>query len=281
PRPISVEIWLEKRSEVQQVTMSSEAIREAVERLVESRRTGNALPGFPESCRPETLADGYAVQDAFVKAWMQPVAGWKVGCTAVETQQLFGIGEPFYGPVLAPVVFRSPAALPAADFAMRGIECEFTFRLMADSEPREKPYRVEEAAERVSAPIPAIEVVSPRLDHPVRHGAPSAIADCGVNGALVLGSVTLDWQALDLATHAVRLEVDGERKAAGTGALVLGHPLNVLAWFVNRYTGSGRTLPAGQIVSTGTTTGLLMLEPGQTAVGDFGALGKVELRFVA
>jgi 2-keto-4-pentenoate hydratase len=263
------------------MTMNPEAIREAVERLVEARRTGDALPGFPESCRPQTLEDGYAVQGAFVREWGQPVAGWKVGCTALETQRLFGIEEPFYGPILAPVVFRSPAELPAADFALRGIECEFAFRLMADFEPREKPYQLEEAAERVSAPIPAIEIVSPRLDHPVRHGAPSAIADCGVNGGLVLGAATLDWQALDLATHAVRLAVDGEQKAAGTGALVLGHPLNVLAWFVNRYTASGRTLPAGQIVSTGTTTGLVILEPGQTAVADFGSLGTVELRFKA
>ena len=162
---------------------------------------------------------------------------------------------------------------------MRGIECEFAFRLAADFEPREEPYAVEEVAERVSAPIPAIEIVSPRLDHPIKYGAPSAIADCGVNGGLVLGAATLDWQAIDLATHAVRLVIDGEQKAAGTGALVLGHPLNVLAWFVNRYTAGGRTLPAGQIVSTGTTTGLVILEPGQTALADFGSLGSVELRF--
>ena len=171
------------------------------------------------------------------------------------------------------MVFRSPAELPAARFALRGIECEFAFQLAADFEPREEPYELEEAAERVSAPIPAIEIVSPRLDHPIRYGAPSAIADCGVNGALVLGAAALDWQALDLATHLVRLEIDGERKAEGTGALVLGHPLNVLTWFVNRYTASGRTLPAGQIVSTGTTTGLLTLDPGQTAIADFGSLG--------
>jgi 2-keto-4-pentenoate hydratase len=95
----------------------------------------------------------------------------------------------------------------------------------------------------------------------------------------VLGAAALDWQALDLATHLVRLEIDGERKAEGTGALVLGHPLNVLTWFVNRYTASGRTLSAGQIVSTGTTTGLVALEPGRTAVADFGSLGTVELTF--
>ena len=259
--------------------MTPNQIQDAVARLIEARRTGAPLAGLPATCRPATMADGYAIQEAFVQSFGQPVAGWKVGCTAAASQRLFGIEEPFYGPVLAPLVFSSPAELPAADFPMRGIECEFAFQLAADFEPREQPYRPDEAAERVSAPIPAIEVVSPRLDHPVKHGAPTAVADCGVNGALVLGAPTFEWQTLDLANHEVRLEIDGEARAAGTGALVLGHPLNVLAWFVNRYTASGRTLPAGQIVSTGTTTGLLILEPGQTAVGDFGVLGQVSVRF--
>jgi 2-keto-4-pentenoate hydratase len=263
------------------MTLSQDAIRAAVAALADARRTRVALAGLPEACRPSTLDDGYAIQEAFVASCGQPVAGWKVGATAEASQRLFGIEEPFYGPVLAPLVFSSPAALPAADFPRRGIECEFAFQLAADFEPRERPYEPDEAAERVSAPIPAIEVVSPRLDDPIRYGAPSAVADCGVNGALVLGAPTFDWQALDLANHEVRLEIDGEVKATGTGALVLGHPLNVLAWFVNRYTASGRTLRAGQIVTTGTTTGLLLLEPGQTAAGDFGVLGGVSVRFIS
>jgi 2-keto-4-pentenoate hydratase len=261
------------------VTLGPEAIRTAVTALVEARGSRTPLAGLPEACRPATLDDGYAIQEAFVLSFGQAVAGWKVGATAEASQRLFGIDEPFYGPILAPVVFASPAELPAAEFPMRGIECEFAFQLAADFEPREQPYQPDDVAERVSAPVPAIEVVSPRLDHPIRHGAPSAVADCGVNGALVLGTPTFDWQTLDLASHEVRLEIDGEMKASGTGALVLGHPLNVLAWFVNRYTARGRTLPAGQIVSTGTTTGLLILEPGQRAVGDFGLLGKVSVRF--
>jgi 2-keto-4-pentenoate hydratase len=265
--------------ELDTMTMSVEAIREAAAHFAGARRTRAALPGLPEACRPQSLADGYAIQDAFVAAWGRPVAGWKVGCTALETQRLFGIAEPFYGPVFAEVVFRSPAELPAADFALRGIECEFAFQLAADFEPREEPYELDEVAERVSAPIPAIEIVSPRLDHPTRYGAPTAIADCGVNGALVLGAPTLAWQALDLAAHAVRLEIDGEPRAEGTGALVLGHPLNVLTWFVNRYTAGGRTLPSGQIVSTGTMTGLVTLEPVQRALADFGILGQVDLLF--
>jgi 2-keto-4-pentenoate hydratase len=261
------------------VTMSAEAIREACELFRQVRAGGAPLAGLPARCRPQTVADGYAIQEAFIASCGQPVAGWKVGATAPEPQRLFGVDEPFYGPVLGPVVFASPAALPAADFPLRGIECEFAFRLADDFAPREERYAVEEVAERVSAPLPAIEIVSPRLDHPIKHGAPTAIADCGVNGGLVLGAATLEWQAIDLAGHAVRLVIDGEQKAAGTGALVLGHPLNVLTWFVNRYTAGGRTLPAGQLVSTGTTTGLVLLEPGQTAVGDFGVLGQVSVRF--
>jgi 2-keto-4-pentenoate hydratase len=263
------------------VAMSPDAIREACEQFRRVRGGGAPLAGLPESCRPGTAEDGYAIQEAFIELCGHPVAGWKVGATAPASQQMFGVTEPFYGPILAPVVFSSPAELPAADFPMRGIECEFAFRLADDVAPREEPYGVDEVAERVSAPIPAIEIVSPRLDHPIRHGAPTAIADCGVNGGLVLGAATLEWQAIDLATHAVRLLIDGEQKAAGTGALVLGHPLNVLAWFVNRYTARGHTLPAGQIVSTGTTTCLVILEPGHTAVADFGTLGQVSLRFQA
>jgi 2-keto-4-pentenoate hydratase len=259
--------------------MSPEAIAEACAQFRRARDGGSLLAGLPEVCRPASLDDGYAIQEAFVAGCGQPVAGWKVGATAAASQRLFGIDAPFYGPVLAPVVFASPAELSAAAFPMRGIECEFAFQLAADFEPRERLYEPDEAAERVSAPIPAIEVVSPRLDHPIKHGAPSAVADCGVNGALVLGAPTFDWQTLDLAAHEVRLEIDGELKASGTGALVLGHPLNVLAWFVNSYTARGRTLPAGQIVSTGTTTGLVILEPGQTAVGDFGVLGRVSVSF--
>jgi 2-keto-4-pentenoate hydratase len=259
--------------------LNPEVIAAAVAALIEARRSQVPLAGLPEDCRPATLDDGYAIQEAFVASFGQAVAGWKIGATAEASQRLFGVGEPFYGPVLAPLVFASPAELPAADFPMRGIECEFAFQLAADFEPRERPYTPEEAAERVSAPIPAIEVVSPRLDDPRRYGAPSAIADCGLNGGLVLGPPSFDWQSLDLTAHEVRLTIDGEVKTTGTGALVLGHPLNSLAWFVNRYTARGHTLPAGQIVTTGSTTGLVILEPGQTATGDFGALGKVSVAF--
>ncbi len=86
---------------------------------------------------------------------------------------------------------------------------------------------------------------------------------------------------LDLVTHRVRLDVDGKTVAEGTGAAVLGDPLVVLDWAVEHLRNRGIAIEAGQIISTGTTTGIVHLEPGQTAIADFGSFGKVSLTMTA
>ncbi|MEE9589634.1 MAG: fumarylacetoacetate hydrolase family protein, partial [Hyphomicrobiaceae bacterium] len=78
----------------------------------------------------------------------------------------------------------------------------------------------------------------------------------------------------------VSFSVDGEQVASGTGALVMGHPLNALAWTVSKLGAIGLALEAGQIVTTGTCTGVNFVKAGQHAVANFGGLGKVEAQFV-
>jgi len=95
--------------------------------------------------------------------------------------------------------------------------------------------------------------------------------------ALVTGSWTADWRALDLKSHRVCMTINGEPRGQGQGALALGHPMNVLVWLANQQSRFGRGLLAGDIVSTGTCTGLDRVAPGDRAVADFGSLGRVEL----
>jgi 2-keto-4-pentenoate hydratase len=68
-------------------------------------------------------------------------------------------------------------------------------------------------------------------------------------------------------------------KGEGTGASALGDPRKVLDWVINKLSRDGVSLAKGQVLSTGTCTGVVKLEPGQVAVGDFGTLGKIEVRF--
>jgi 2-keto-4-pentenoate hydratase len=53
--------------------------------------------------------------------------------------------------------------------------------------------------------------------------------------------------------------------------------MNVLVWLANQQSRFGRGLAAGDIVSTGTCTGLDRVAPGDRALADFGSLGQVEL----
>jgi 2-keto-4-pentenoate hydratase len=75
--------------------------------------------------------------------------------------------------------------------------------------------------------------------------------------------------------------INGAVKGEGTGARALGDPVNVLVWLANQQSRSGRGLLSGEIVSTGTCTGLDSVVAGDEAVADFGSLGKVEVRFAA
>jgi 2-keto-4-pentenoate hydratase len=73
--------------------------------------------------------------------------------------------------------------------------------------------------------------------------------------------------------------IGGVTRQEGTGALTLGHPLNVLDWLIVALSARGQDIRKGDLVMTGTMTGLHAPEPGEPAVADFGALGKVEVVF--
>jgi 2-keto-4-pentenoate hydratase len=59
-----------------------------------------------------------------------------------------------------------------------------------------------------------------------------------------------------------------------------GDPLGAVAWLANHLRGRQRRLKAGEWISSGLTTQMLPVPVGGTAVGDFGSLGTVEVRFI-
>ena len=249
------------------------------QQILEARTAKTRLDGLPEAQRPRNLADAYRMQRVVTTQWGDAVAGWKVGATSKQVQELFGITEPVFGPVFDQTVFRSPAALRSADFQHRTLESEFAFRFGADLPGRLEPYTREEVLDAVEAVLPAFEIVSPRLNRLTVDDIPLLVADFCANGGAVLGTACRDWRKLDLRAHTVRLFFGDSLRQEGTGALVLGDPLNVLVWFANALAAHGLTIAAGQFVMTGTMTGIHAPEPDQTAVADFGGLGTVEVVF--
>ncbi len=261
--------------------LAADALEQAADLLIDARRRGLVLDALPEAVRPATLAEGYAIQDRVRQRWGERVVGWKIGATAKLVQEKFGVDEPFAGPFFAATTFASPAATPAAAYHHRAIECEFAFRFGKALPARIAPYSRADIHRAIDAVIPAIEIVGPRFKDLLFGRAPTAVADCAINAGFVLGAACADWQAIDFKAHAVRLSVNGSVVAEGTGAAVLGDPFHVLDWAVNHLSRRGITLEAGQIISTGTTTGIVVLASGERACADFGSLGVVELTLTA
>ena len=105
----------------------------------------------------------------------------------------------------------------------------------------------------------------------------------GLGGAVVgwkVGAGIEDWRGLDLAAMRTELLVNGEQVSDGSGANVLGHPLEPLVWLANARAARGGGLAAGEIVTTGSTCAALgFADAGDSAEARFAAIGSVSVSF--
>ena len=251
--------------------MTPDAIDQAARLLAEARRNGQRLDALPESCRPATLADAHAIQEATALRLGEAIAGRKVGAT-----QDGGVAR---GALLRSWTYASGARLSAATVPLLGIEAEIAFRLDRDLPAREREYDYSEVAAAVTA-LPAIEIVDSRF-----RGYPNApllnrIADFMSNGAFIHGMAQPRWRDFELATIGVELVVDGQALVRRSGGHASKDPLLPAVALVNdrrRRSGIG----VGQIVTTGTYTGLHYAKPGQRVAVTFKDFGSVEVQFEA
>ena len=75
------------------------------------------------------------------------------------------------------------------------------------------------------------------------------------------------------------LHFDDRLVAEGTGAAVLGNPLDALTWLANHLSARGYGLKSGDAVTTGTVASIHFAEAAMRVTADFGPIGRVELRF--
>ena len=250
--------------------MNDESIAKAASLLIAARRTRTPLERLPEDCRPATLDEALRIQAATVAQMRERIAGWKVG-SVIE-------GGLSYGVLLASRIVRSGGKVEARDAPLLGMEAEIGFRFLRDAPPRAAAYSYAEVAERVVA-FPAIEIVATRYrDY---QGTPliERTADCMSNGAYVVGGDQPDWRSFELANIPVTLAFGDQVIVQRKGGHPAGDPLKPAVDLVNELrTSTG--VRAGQMMTTGTYTGLNFATPGRRIRVAFERFGAVEVDVV-
>ena len=259
--------------------MEDSQAEEAARLLYAAWRDQRPISGLPESCRPQSLDDGYRIQAALEALHDAPVAGYKIGATNEVAQRMFDVDAPFFGRVYAPSLLDSPATVAAGAVRLHIIEAEFDFTLKEDLPLRNGAYSRDEVMAAVDNLHPAIEIPDSRYENWRDAGMPQLVADNAVAALLVMGSPARDWRGLDLSRQSVTIKVNGEAVDEGSGANVLGDPCNALVWLANELSARGLGLKAGQVVTTGSAANVIKVNPGDTVVTDFGSLGVAQASF--
>lgn len=254
--------------------MDKHAIEQAADLLVQARRTMQPIGNLPEACRPASVAEAHAIQDATTVALGKTVGAFKANTPAD--------GEPNRGVIYQDTIHPSPARMSAAVVPACGVEGEVAFVFRRDVPPRPRAYTRDEVSAVVD-PLPAIEVVDSRFgSRALDRSAVSnleVLADSIANGGFVHGAPVGDWRALQLGRLKVRLSVNGETVVEQEGGHPTGDPLATAVALVNMMRDT-TGVRAGQFVTCGSWTGLRFLKPGDVCRVSFEGLGDAEVTFV-
>ena len=241
-------------------------------KLIAARSSGNRLAALSPDEIPASAAEGYAVQDAILRRLGIPVAGWKVGAASPS-------GEPQAGPILADCLKPSPARFALLPNAFRTVEAELAFRIGRDLPTRSLGYGEDEVWDAIASLHVGIEILESSFVDRRKIAEHAILGDLLNNGGYAFGAAVDPWRSLDVAKPSAVLLFDGKeirRAASGTPG---GHPKRLLTWLANHAAMRGRPLKAGDIVTTGSHTGMIDAPPGTEVTARFEGIGEASLNF--
>ena len=250
--------------------ISKKRIRGLTELLLHAHYAGQVMAIDPVLFL-ESADEAYWVQEAVLRGLdpRRPMA-WKVSPPRDG-------GEPQSSPTPFMGLKVTPGAFPGANRVL-GVEAEIAFRFATT--PKTKGKNVDVAA-TVGEAFVLIELCETRFSNWEEAPPLCRLADFQSHGGFVLGSGTRDWRGIDFSKQAVELSVNGKSVASRSGSHPSGNPLALAEWAAAHCFERGMPLAAGDIVTTGTWTGLTPVAPGDEVVARFDGIGEATLRMSA
>lgn len=205
-----------------------------------------------------TYDQAIAVQE-LVAATLGPIGGFKVAKRAD--------GPPVIAPIPAAKVVRSGASIPVTD--KLGVELEVGMELISDPSPD-----MMADPSRHFRPCIVLEIVDTRLTG-ADDNAMLKLADMQINDGLVVGPSLEDWDGSDFGEVTASLRCGENTVIDGKVTVPGGSALSNLALFCDNVGDHCGGLQIGQIVITGSVSGLAYFPAGTAVEGRINGFGTV------
>ncbi|MGG5807946.1 2-keto-4-pentenoate hydratase [Falsiroseomonas sp. CW058] len=244
----------------------TDATRQAAEALLAVRRGAPRIPDLG-ALAPADEAGALAVQRAVLAGNGGSIGGWKCA---------FPPGKPHSCAMLDSRGIRpAPTGWAVPPGETIGIETEIAFRMGRDLPARATPYGREEVVDAIAAAFPAMEMVATRFIDLTKVPFLDNMADGIAHAGLVLGAEVPGWREMDLGALTVRQTCGGAVQVEKVGGNPAGDPLVSLIALANHLPRFGLHLRAGEVVTTGSCTGLIWVKGRQRVTGGFAGFGEV------
>lgn len=248
--------------------MSEAQITAVAERLIAGWRSGTRQSR--EGLALPDVEAAYAVQRQVADAmgWFaksRPTA-WKIGGAPA--------GLISTAPVPAEAIHASGWQVPAGYVSGFGIEGELAIRLGRDLSDTPD---IAEMLAAIDAWLPCIELCDTRLEDGASADPLLRLADQQLNRALILGEpIRLDTPTA-WSLQSATLRIDGQIILTDSGSHPFINPLSSLPWLAQHAAAQGTQLRAGDLIATGSWTGIHWAAAHQKVLVEFPGFGSVQL----
>lgn len=240
---------------------------------------GGAVAPMRDGLAPTDVVGAYAVQEINTRHWQaqgRRIVGRKAGLTAKAVQLQLGVDQPDFGVLFDDMRVADGGHLDPARCLQPKAEAEIGFVLGANlPSPATTP---EEVAAAVASVHAAIEIVDSRIaDWKITFA--DTVADNGSSAFFVLADEGQPLGTSDLAVATMEMRINGAVVSTGSGAAVLGHPLNAAAWLARTLAERGEPLRAGDILLAGALGPMIALTPGDTVHAKVAGIGECSFTY--
>ena len=237
-----------------------------------------SIPPITETHPACDVASAYSIARAVNEAKLAAgliVKGHKIGITSQAMRDLSGSDEPDYGTLFDDMFVPEDSSISKSLFH-RGVGVEIEIAFVLGRSLRGPHVTVVDVIRATDFILPAIEIVDSRYSH---SGPGPLVVDSVADGAwcggIVLGGSPRRLDQIDVRRITGTLTINKEIKARGISSDVMGNPVTAVAWLANKLSEFDVTLKEGQVVMSGSFTGLVRVRPNSAVVASFENLGDV------